>query len=101
MTNDESTYREILEADYDRPSFHCGDWVHQVIGRKGAIMEQHQELAHKSLVDAGSGFLWRNERCDLCGFDAGAKFREAFPELADKSLWQGSGRCGANPEGEY
>lgn len=96
MTNDESTYREILEADYDRPSFHCGDWSHQVIGRKTAIMDQHQDLAHKSVVDAGGTFLWRNERCGNCGFDAGATFRETFPELTDIDQWQGSGQCDAN-----
>lgn len=93
MTDDQSTYREILEADYERPSFHCGDWCHRVIGTISAIMEQHQELAHKSLVDAGSSFLWCANLCELCGFDAGAMFRESFPELTDKGNWQGSGRC--------
>lgn len=84
MTNDESTYREILEADYDRPSFHCAVWAHRVIGTISAIMEQHQDLQHKSLVDAGSTFMWYENRCDLCGFDVGAIFRGEFPELVSR-----------------
>lgn len=74
------TLRETLEQEYDRPSFHCRLWSHRMLGAQSAIMDQHQNVVHRALVEQGSSFSWTDQICDLCGYDAARALRENFAD---------------------
>lgn len=80
MQNDALADRLLLEQFYDRPSFHCGHVSCTIMGRMGAVMEQHQDAAHADMVAAGESFSWYDFRCELCGFDVRAELHRLYPE---------------------
>lgn len=83
MTNNDLADRLLLEHQYDRPSLHCENWSHRVIGSICAILEQHIDTAHPER--RSEWFTWEDMHCNLCDFDGRAELHRLYPELQEES----------------